>query len=131
MPFLIGMFDLLKSTFELRGASFIPGWIDDLASPDVLFSWNYPTILHRESVPPIADHPGSCHVPTAKAVDNIAKRSKSMDGTAETTTDNGYCDDGCVCCNVLPFPLRIEHLLALIHDPGHCTANVDPKKHEG
>lgn len=42
MPFLIGMFDLLKSTFELRGASFIPGWIDDLASPDVLFSWNYP-----------------------------------------------------------------------------------------
>lgn len=42
MPFLIGMFDLLKSTFELRGASFIPGWIDDLSAPDVLFSWNYP-----------------------------------------------------------------------------------------
>ena len=42
MPFLIGMFDLLKSTFELRGASFIPGWIDNLASPDVLFSWKYP-----------------------------------------------------------------------------------------
>lgn len=42
MPFLIGMFDLLKSTFELRGASFIPGWIDDLSAPDVLFSWGYP-----------------------------------------------------------------------------------------
>lgn len=42
LPFLIGMFDLLKSTFELRGASFIPGWIDNLTSPDVLFSWNYP-----------------------------------------------------------------------------------------
>lgn len=42
MPFLIGMFDLLKSTFELRGASFIPGWIDNLAAPDVLFSWKYP-----------------------------------------------------------------------------------------
>jgi YidC/Oxa1 family membrane protein insertase len=42
MPFLIGMFDLLKSTFELRGASFIPGWIDDLAAPDVLFSWQQP-----------------------------------------------------------------------------------------
>lgn len=42
MPFLIGMFDLLKSTFELRGASFIPGWIDDLSAPDVLFRWNYP-----------------------------------------------------------------------------------------
>lgn len=42
MPFLIGMFDLLKSTFELRGASFIPGWIDDLTAPDVLFSWTTP-----------------------------------------------------------------------------------------
>lgn len=40
MPFLIGMFDLLKSTFELRGASFIPGWIDNLTAPDVLFSWD-------------------------------------------------------------------------------------------
>ena len=42
LPFLIGMFDLLKSTFELRGASFIPGWIDNLTAPDVLFSWGYP-----------------------------------------------------------------------------------------
>lgn len=42
MPFLIGMFDLLKSTFALRGAPFIPGWIDNLTAPDVLFSWNYP-----------------------------------------------------------------------------------------
>ncbi len=42
MPFLIGMFDLLKTTFELRGASFIPGWIDNLAAPDVLFSWGTP-----------------------------------------------------------------------------------------
>lgn len=42
MPFLIGMFDLLKTTFELRGASFIPGWIDNLAAPDVLFSWGRP-----------------------------------------------------------------------------------------
>lgn len=42
MPFLIGMFDLLKSTFELRGASFIPGWIDNLTAPDVLFSWKMP-----------------------------------------------------------------------------------------
>ncbi len=40
MPFLIGMFDLLKSTFELRGVSFIPGWITNLTAPDVLFSWS-------------------------------------------------------------------------------------------
>jgi YidC/Oxa1 family membrane protein insertase len=42
IPFLIGMFGLLKSTFELRGAPFIPGWIDNLAAPDVAFSWTYP-----------------------------------------------------------------------------------------
>lgn len=42
MPFLIGMFDLLKSTFELRGAPFIPGWINDLTAPDVVFSWSMP-----------------------------------------------------------------------------------------
>ncbi|MFC2049525.1 membrane protein insertase YidC, partial [Chlamydiota bacterium] len=42
IPFLIAMFDLLKSSFQLRGASFIPGWIDDLTAPDVLFSWNTP-----------------------------------------------------------------------------------------
>lgn len=42
IPFLIAMFDLLKSSFLLRGASFIPGWIDDLTAPDVLFSWETP-----------------------------------------------------------------------------------------
>ncbi len=45
MPFLIGMFDLLKSSFALRGAPFIPGWIDDLTAPDVLFRWNYPVFF--------------------------------------------------------------------------------------
>lgn len=45
LPFLIGMFDLLKSTFQLRGATFIPGWIDNLAAPDVLFSWNFPILF--------------------------------------------------------------------------------------
>jgi YidC/Oxa1 family membrane protein insertase len=45
MPFLIGMFYLLKSTFPLRGAGFIPGWIDNLAAPDILFSWSYPIPL--------------------------------------------------------------------------------------
>jgi YidC/Oxa1 family membrane protein insertase len=42
MPFLIGMFYMLKSSFPLRGAPFILGWIDDLAAPDVLFSWGQP-----------------------------------------------------------------------------------------
>lgn len=44
-PFLIGMFDLLKSTFELRGVGFIPGWITNLTAPDSLFSWSYPIIF--------------------------------------------------------------------------------------
>lgn len=42
LPFLMGMFYLLKSSFPLRGAMFIPGWIDDLSAPDVLFSWGQP-----------------------------------------------------------------------------------------
>ena len=45
MPFLIGMFDLLRSSFELRGTPFIPGWIDDLSAPDVIFDWKYPIPL--------------------------------------------------------------------------------------
>ncbi|NGX62643.1 MAG: Membrane protein insertase YidC [Candidatus Anoxychlamydiales bacterium] len=45
IPFLLGMFDLLKSTFELRGASFIPGWINNLTAPDVVFSWGRPIPL--------------------------------------------------------------------------------------
>ena len=49
IPFFIGMFDLLKSAFQLRGASFIPGWIDNLTSPDVLFSWNQPILFFGNS----------------------------------------------------------------------------------
>lgn len=41
MPFLAGLFELLRTAFPLRGASLIPGWIDNLAAPDVLFSWNF------------------------------------------------------------------------------------------
>lgn len=41
IPFIMGMFDLLKSTFQLRGTSFIPGWINNLSEPDVVFSWGY------------------------------------------------------------------------------------------
>ncbi len=39
-PFLIGMFSLLRSAFVLRGVPFVSGWINNLTSPDVLFSWN-------------------------------------------------------------------------------------------
>lgn len=49
MPFLIAMFDLLKSSFDLRGASFITGWIDNLTAPDVLFSWSRPIFFFGTS----------------------------------------------------------------------------------
>lgn len=42
LPFLVAMFDLLKSSFQLRGATFIPGWIDNLTAPDELFCWGTP-----------------------------------------------------------------------------------------
>jgi len=55
MPFLIGMFDLLKSAFELRGAPFIHGWIDDLSAPDVLFTlpFSIPYIGNQLHILPI------------------------------------------------------------------------------
>lgn len=49
LPFLIAMFDLLKSSFQLRGACFIPGWIDNLTAPDILFSWQAPIFFFGTS----------------------------------------------------------------------------------
>lgn len=49
IPFLIGMYDLLKSTFELRGAPFIPGWITNLSAPDILFHWDTPIFFFGTS----------------------------------------------------------------------------------
>lgn len=49
LPFLIGMYNLLRTTFALRGTSFIPGWINNLAAPDIVFSWNYPIIFFGNS----------------------------------------------------------------------------------
>ena len=45
IPFLFGMYQLLQSSYALRGTSFIPGWIDNLTAPDVLFSWGTPIIF--------------------------------------------------------------------------------------
>lgn len=38
MPVFIALFNVLRNTIELRGAPFVL-WIDDLSSPDVLFSF--------------------------------------------------------------------------------------------
>ncbi len=36
LPLLAALFIVFRSTIQLRGASFIPGWIDDLSRPDTL-----------------------------------------------------------------------------------------------
>lgn len=42
MPFLFAMYGLFRKHFELRGASFISGWVDDLSAPDSIYSFgNY------------------------------------------------------------------------------------------
>lgn len=38
MPLLIGLFIVFRSTIQLRGACFIPGWVDDLSRTDTLFN---------------------------------------------------------------------------------------------
>lgn len=38
-PIFIALYGLLNKHFELRGATFIPGWITDLSSPDNLWSF--------------------------------------------------------------------------------------------
>jgi YidC/Oxa1 family membrane protein insertase len=39
MVILFSMYAVFNNHFEFRGASFIPGWIDDLSNPDSVYSW--------------------------------------------------------------------------------------------
>lgn len=39
IPVFIALYGLLNSHFDLRGATFIPGWINDLSSPESI--WNF------------------------------------------------------------------------------------------
>jgi YidC/Oxa1 family membrane protein insertase len=43
-PFFIAMYGLFSNHFDLRGAEFIPGWINDLSAPDVIVSFGGFTI---------------------------------------------------------------------------------------
>ena len=38
-PFFIAMYGLFNNHFDLRGATFIPGWITDLSAPDVIIGF--------------------------------------------------------------------------------------------
>jgi YidC/Oxa1 family membrane protein insertase len=39
MPIFFALYNLLSTHFELRGASFIAGWIGDLSAPDAVVSF--------------------------------------------------------------------------------------------
>lgn len=41
MPVLIALYGLLNRYFDLRGAAFIPGWIEDLSSPESIMSFGF------------------------------------------------------------------------------------------
>lgn len=41
MPVFIAMYGLIDEFFALRGAGFIPGWIDDLSQPEMIFNLGF------------------------------------------------------------------------------------------
>jgi YidC/Oxa1 family membrane protein insertase len=43
MPIFFGMYNLLSTHFDLRGASFIAGWITDLSAPETI--WDFSGLL--------------------------------------------------------------------------------------
>jgi YidC/Oxa1 family membrane protein insertase len=43
-PFFLAMYGLFNNHFDLRGATFIPGWISDLSAPDVIIGFGDFTI---------------------------------------------------------------------------------------
>ncbi|MFW5777303.1 MAG: membrane protein insertase YidC, partial [Spirochaetota bacterium] len=43
-PFFLAMYGLFNNHFDLRGATFIPGWISDLSAPDVVVGFGDFTI---------------------------------------------------------------------------------------
>jgi YidC/Oxa1 family membrane protein insertase len=46
MPLLFALFIVFRSTIQLRGASFIPGWIDDLSQTDTIFTMPFSIPLY-------------------------------------------------------------------------------------
>jgi YidC/Oxa1 family membrane protein insertase len=47
-PILIAFYSLLNTHFALRGAVFIPGWINDLSAPEAIFTFTPVNILSFE-----------------------------------------------------------------------------------
>ncbi len=54
-PIFIGLYGLLNKDFSLRGAMFIPGWINDLSIPETIFTlpFNIPLLGNKIHLLPI------------------------------------------------------------------------------
>ena len=124
MPFLIGMFDLLKSSFALRGAPFIPGWIDDLTAPDVLFSWHKPIFFIGTEFHLLPFLLGAVMFFQTKTHVNRPKRSHFDDRSTKTAACNGHHDDCTIYSYVLQLPLRFKYLLAFFYAAWNCPTMV-------
>ena len=48
LPILFAMYALLNDFFDLRGATFIPGWIDDLSVPEAVLTFQPVSLLFFE-----------------------------------------------------------------------------------
>lgn len=48
LPLLAALFIVFRSTIQLRGATFIPGWINDLSHPDTLFTLPFSLPLYGD-----------------------------------------------------------------------------------
>jgi YidC/Oxa1 family membrane protein insertase len=48
LPLLGALFIVFRSTIQLRGASFIPGWIDDLSGADTIFTFPFSLPLYGD-----------------------------------------------------------------------------------
>ena len=48
LPLLAALFIVFRSTIQLRGATFIPGWISDLSAPDTLFTLPFSLPLYGD-----------------------------------------------------------------------------------
>lgn len=45
IPIMIALWQMLSTHFDLRGAVFIPGWINDLSIPETVYNWGFPLPL--------------------------------------------------------------------------------------
>jgi len=49
MPLLLALYIVFRSTIQLRGAVFIPGWVDDLSRADTLFTLPFSLPMYGDS----------------------------------------------------------------------------------